>query len=108
MQKSNLKYVGLIILVSLCCLFGMNFLLQIDLQNIIYPDSLGYHEAAKNLYIFARGHNYRPMLLAAIHGFPYLLGGNDSTIYQVSFYLNLMCWLGFAIALFLVDRKSVV
>jgi hypothetical protein len=83
------KFHILIILIGLCCLFGINYFLQISSQNIIYPDTFAYHDAAKNLYVFYRGHNYRPMLLAAIHGLPYLFGATDQAIFEFSFYLNL-------------------
>jgi hypothetical protein len=83
----------------------VNFLLQIDLQNIIYPDSEGYHDAAKSLYLHAKGQNCRPILLAIIQGFPYIFGASDSIIFSSSFYINLFCWLGFSIVLFEISKN---
>jgi hypothetical protein len=76
-------------------------------QGIIYPDATGYHEAAKNLYVFLRGHNYRPILMAAITGFPYLFGSADAFIYEYSFYVNLICWLVSSLLLFEILKQFI-
>ena len=89
-----------LIIIGLSILTIINGLLQFDIQNIIYPDSESYYEAAKNVYIYNIGHNYRPMIMAAINGFPYLFGCSDAFIYEFSFYVNLFCWLATALVLF--------
>ena len=83
----------------------INFILQLNLQNIIYPDSESYYEAAKNVYIYHIGHNYRPMVMAAINGIPYLFGCSDAFIYEFSFYVNVFCWLVTSLLLFEILRS---
>jgi hypothetical protein len=89
-----------LVLTGLAWIYLFGFLTQIGDQGIIYPDSRSYCEAARNLYVFHRGHNYRPMLLALINGFPYLFGGSDAAIYAFSYFVNLFCWLAFPLVLF--------
>lgn len=105
MKITNLKYHLLIVLTGLTVLFTVNLLLQIDLQNIIYPDSEGYHDAAKSLYLHAKGQNCRPILLAIIQGFPYVFGATDADIFSSSFYINLFSWLGFSIVIFEISKE---
>lgn len=94
------KYHFFLIVIGLSILTLVNGLLQFDIQNIIYPDSESYYEAAKNVYVYHIGHNYRPMVMAAINGIPYLFGCSDAFIYEFSFYVNLFCWLATALVLF--------
>jgi hypothetical protein len=90
----------LLIAIALGWLAVFAFLSQIDGQGIIYPDSTSYLESAKNLYVFHRGHNYRPLLMAAINGIPYLFGFGDAAVYEFGFYVNVFCWMISAIILF--------
>ncbi len=85
----------------------VNHVLQLDIQNHIYPDSESYYEAAKNVYIYHTGHNYRPIVMAAINGIPYLFGCSDAFIYEFSFYVNLFCWLATALVLFEILKSFV-
>jgi hypothetical protein len=94
------RYHLLILFIGLLWVFGFDFLTQMSRQGIIYPDSTSYVEAAKNLYVFHRGHNYRPMLMAFINGLPYLFGGDDDSLIAFSFYVNLFCWLAFLLVFF--------
>lgn len=100
MKNTKYKYYVFILAIGLIVLFCFNYYLQVDLQRIIYPDSGGYHDAAKSLYLHAKGQNCRPILLALIQGFPYVFGASDQDIFHCSFYINLFCWLGFSLVLF--------
>lgn len=99
------NYHILIVLLGLVWISIFDFLTQMSSQGIIYPDSSSYVESAKNLYIFYRGHNYRPILMAIINGFPYLFGSSDETVLAFSFYVNVFCWLAFFIVLFEIFKE---
>src|SRR6478672_3515325 len=101
------KYHFLLIIIGLSVLTLVNGLVQLDVQRVIYPDSESYFEAAKNVYIYHIGHNYRPMVMAAINGIPYLFGCSDAYIYQFSFYVNVFCWLVTALVLFEILKTFV-
>ena len=64
---TNKKYEIGIIAIGLLFLLALTHLLQLDVQSMVYPDSGSYYEAAENVYFYYRGHNLRPMVLAAIH-----------------------------------------
>lgn len=101
------KYHFWLIITGLVCISLFDFLIQMSSQGIIYPDSTGYHASAKNLYVFYRGHNYRPILMAFINGFPYFFGSSDSFIYTYSFYVNLICWLASFLLLFEILKQFI-
>jgi hypothetical protein len=98
------KYHLLLVLMALLWISAFDFLTQMSLQNIIYPDSNSYRAASENLYIFYRGDNYRPILMAAIFGIPYLFGFGDTAIYTFSFYVNLFCWIGSVLVFFEIGK----
>ncbi|MFT3796797.1 hypothetical protein [Flavobacterium sp.] len=79
-------------------------LLQLHLQTYISHDALSYQQSAENLYVYHRGHNYRPMLMAALTGIPYLFGGGNASVYLFSYGLNWVCWLGSILVLFEILR----
>lgn len=97
---SHYRYPLLLIVIGLSLLGAFDYLTQISSQGILYPDSFSYVESAKNLYIFHRGHNYRPLLMALLNGIPYVFGASDATIVSFSLYVNVLCWLGFHLVLF--------
>jgi hypothetical protein len=99
------KFHILLIIIGLLWIFLFDALTQMASQGIIYPDSFSYCESAKNLYVFHRGHNYRPILMAVINGLPYLFGGNDASVYAFSFYVNLFCWLASSLVLFEIGKS---
>ena len=101
------KFQVLLLSIGIIVLAFVNYVLQLDIQNQIYPDSESYFEAAKNVYIYHTGHNYRPIVMAAINGIPYLFGCSDAFIYEFSFYVNLFCWLATALVLFEILKSFV-
>lgn len=101
------KYHFLIIFVGLCCLETLNFLLQLDRQTLVYPDSSNYLESAQKMYYKFTGHYYRPIVMAFITGIPYLFGSSDAGIFKWSFVVNVFCWLGTSIVLFEIMKDFV-
>lgn len=99
------KYHFFLVLIGLSLLTVVNGLLHFDKQNIIYADSESYLATAKNLYQNLSGQNYRPMLIAVIHGIPYLFSNSDALVFEFSFYLNLLCWLATGLVLFEILRN---
>lgn len=99
------KYQILISIIGLIWVMVFNFLIQMDSQGIIYPDSHSYRDAAKDLFFFYKGYATRPILMAFITGLPYLFGGNDTVIYSFSFYVNLLSWLSFLIVLYEILKE---
>ena len=80
---------------------------QMSSQGVMHSDSYNYQESAKNLYVFYRGHNYRPILMAVINGIPYLFGGSDESIFVFGFYVNLVCWLSTSLLLYEILKKTI-
>lgn len=85
---------------GLLLLLLLNSVLDITGQGYIYNDSDNYREAASLLYRNGMAHYYRPLLMAAITGLPYLFGGDDTDVYRFSLLLNITCWIGTALLLY--------
>ena len=85
----------------------LNFILQLNFQNTVYPDSEDYIIAAKNLFIFHRGHPNRTILMAFITGLPFLFSQNETIILNWSLITNLFCWLGSILILFSILKNYV-
>ena len=96
-----LMFIAIIWLLILCSL------LDIHLQTLIFPDAGNYNESATNLYWHLRGHNYRPILMAAIFGFPLLFGASDIYLYSSAIYINIFLWLSSIILLFEIIQHFV-
>jgi hypothetical protein len=94
------KFELLILFFGVLTLALLNFFLQLDIQTHVYADSDNYLVASKNLMVYFRGHDYRPILMSAINGVPFLFGASDATVYVFSFYVNVFCWLATAVLLF--------
>lgn len=79
--------------------------LSIDAQTIIFPDAGDYNLSATNLYHHFRGHCYRPMLMAAIYGFPLLFGATAFDLYTIAIYINIVLWLVTILILFEIVKN---
>lgn len=99
------KYQIILIFLGLIWITFLNELLQIRNQNIIYSDSDNYREAAIFFYHDFKVHHYRPVGMALIFGLPYLFGGDDTAIYNFSFIINIISWLGIALLVFSFLKK---
>jgi hypothetical protein len=98
------KFELLLIIVGITVLVVADFFLQMSSQTMIFPDSDNYLVAAKNLMVFHRGHDYRPIVMSFIYGIPFLFGASDATVYVFSFYINVFCWLATAVLIFQICK----
>ena len=101
------KYHFLILLIALFWISLFDFITQMSSQGVMHSDSFNYQESAKNLYIFFRGHNYRPILMALINGIPYVFGGSDESIFAFGFYVNILSWIGSILLFFEISKEFV-
>ena len=101
------KYYIFILFIGIVWILVFDFITQMSSQGVMHSDSHSYQESAKNLYIFFTGQIYRPILMAAITGIPYLFGGSDESIFIFSFYVNLFCWLATFLLLFEILKEFV-
>jgi len=97
---NKFKYQLLLLLISLILISFLSFLLQLNVQTFVYADSENYLESIKNLFLFHRGHPYRPILMAFINGIPYLLYNSDQFIFKWSCFVNWICWFSTQLLLF--------
>ena len=93
-------YHFILVAIGLLWLSVLMGLLDISNQTLIYPDAGDYNLSATNLYWYFRGHCYRPMLMAAIYGFPLLFGASDFDLYGIAIYINVFLWLATILILF--------
>ena len=101
MKIINFKYQFLLVVIGLVWINLFDFLLQLSLQNTICNDATNYVEAATMLFQNGQTHYFRPSVLAFLHGIPFLFGvENISEIYAFSYYLNILCWLGFSLVFY--------
>ena len=99
------KYQIALLLIGIAWIALLNELLDIKDQNVIYTDCDNYRESADFFYHYFKAHYYRPFGMAIIFGLPYLFGGDDASIYDFSFYINIASWLGTALLLFSFLKK---
>ena len=93
-----------IVIIGLLWLQVLNAMLQLGVQQLIFPDSQDYLLAAKDLFLNHDVNAYRALLMTVITGFPYLFGSADAGIFHWSFIVNVCCWLGTALLIFDMAR----
>lgn len=93
-------YHFILVAIGLLWLAVLMGLLDISAQTLIYPDAGDYNLSATNFYLYFRGHCYRPMLMAAIYGFPLLFGASAFDLYGIAIYINVFLWLATILILF--------
>lgn len=87
------KFEFLLVLIGTLLLLFYYFAFEIYNQHLIYPDTESYISAADSLYFHARGHNLRPLVLAAIHGFPFLFTSTKQELIQFNILTNYFCFI---------------
>lgn len=83
------SYLISLVIIGLLWLLAFDYLTQMSVQGIVYPDSNSYRSAGENLYVFYRGDHYRPLLIAGICGIPYFFGLGADAVYQWSVWVNI-------------------
>lgn len=101
------KYHIFILFIAVIWISFFDFMTQMSSQGVMHSDSFNYQEAAKNLIVFHTGHIYRPILMSAITGVPYLFGSSDEAVFSFSFYVNLFCWFASFLLLFEILKTFV-
>lgn len=101
------KYEFLLLVLSLLLINSLSYLLQLNIQSIIYLDSGSYYESAENVYYYYRGHNLRPMVLALIHGIPFLFTNSPMEVYANTYYINLFCWIGSTLLIYKIAQHYI-
>lgn len=104
MSKAKRWYL-LLIAVGIAVLTAVQGILRVTNQDFIFPDSVTYLEAAKNLYHDFRPHDIRPIFLALLNGIPLAFGGGDNSVFMWSYALNAACFIGTALLLFTLLRQ---
>lgn len=97
---SKYKFEILIVLISFLWIEFLNFILQLNIQNMISPDADSYFESAYDLYFFQKGHAYRPIFLALIHGIPFLFGCTNWEVFKACYPINFLFWIGSTVLVF--------
>ncbi|WP_297332854.1 hypothetical protein [Flavobacterium sp.] len=112
MELKGRNFYYVLTTISLLWVAFLYFALDVSAQTFIFPDSDNYREAASFLYHDLKSHPYRPLVMSAITGIPYLFGLGDSAVYTFSFFVNVISWLGSSLLLFslikniLPERKA--
>lgn len=104
MLKTKRWYL-LLILVGIVLLMMVQGVLRVTDQDFIFPDSVTYLEAAKNLYHDFRPHDTRPIFLAFLNGIPLAFGFGDNSVFVWSYALNAVCFIATALLLFALLRQ---
>jgi hypothetical protein len=94
-----------LIIVGLLFLLLLSAALQLLQQRYFFPDSTSYFNAAVQLYHHFEPNDIRPMLIAAINGFPLVFGFPDNSISLWSIVINAVCWLSTILMLFEILKK---
>lgn len=97
---TRFRYEIVLVLSGLAILLLLGGLLDVFGDPAFFPDSREYLESARNLYTGPRGHQYRPLLMAALSGLPYLFGAGDAGVSGWIVVLNTAAWLGTALVIF--------
>ncbi|MGK4567642.1 hypothetical protein [Flavobacterium sp. 3HN19-14] len=100
----RLRFHMLLVVFALLWLNIFDFISQMSIQGVIYPDCSSYLSAAKSLYQLHIGNQYRPMGIAAIIGFPLLFGFSDDAVFEFGYFVNVICWIGTTLIIFEIAR----
>lgn len=89
---SKFKYEYLLTFVAILWILLFSYILQLKCDYTLENDEGGYLFAAKKLYLNLKVDEGRPLIIAAINGFPLLFGYSENYIFKWSGIINLLCW----------------
>lgn len=107
-MKSKFKYHLLLLLIGSINLIVINYLLQLNSQQLVGNDSLNYIESAQFLYNDCKAHYYRPFVMAFITGLPLLFSNSVTYLYDFSLIVNIISWFSTIIILFEIAKHYLV
>lgn len=107
-MKSKFKYHILLLLIGIINLIVLNYLLQLNSQQLILNDSLNYIESAQFLYNDFKAHYYRPFVMAFITGLPLLFSNSVAYLSDFSLIVNVFSWLSTTLILFEIAKHYLV
>lgn len=96
-----------LVFIGFLWIFILNFLLQISLQNYVYPDTESYIRASEDLYFSYKPNDIRPSLIALINGFPLLFGFSKTTLFLWNSSVNLVFWFANVLLIFGLSSKII-
>lgn len=99
------KHPFILIAIGMVWIVFLNFILQINCQTFVFPDSESYLLASENLYHFHKTDIIRPSLIAAINGFPLLFGFSKSTLFLWNTFVNLISWFAIVVLIYQMVSK---
>jgi hypothetical protein len=104
---ARIKYEYLLIAIALLWILFFSFSIQLAPYFSIIGDDGSYLYAARLLYFNSQLDNTRPLLIAVIHGAPYLFGFTDSVVIKWGIFINFLSWFFTAVLLFKIGSKIV-
>ena len=94
------KFYFLLLLIASSWLLFFSFVIQLKMNFLLEGDEPGYFQAAQKLYSSFRLDDGRPLLIAAINGFPLLFGLKIDWLNYWIFLINVFSWLATAFFIF--------
>ena len=104
---SKIKYEYVLLLIALIWVLFFSFAIQLNPGFSLVGDDGSYLTAAKRLYLEMKIDEGRPLLIAAINGFPLLFGFSDSIVIKWGLLVNFCCWFSTILLLFKIISGNV-
>lgn len=84
----------------------LNYVLNLNQQSYIFPDSFTYIQAAEKWYLSGQSDATRPLLIAMINGTPLAFGYTKEALFSWSLAVNTFAWMATLLFLFEILRKQ--
>lgn len=110
MIKNNKEEVVLT-LIGLIWISVFHFLMQLNDQTYIFPDTNSYLFSIKQLFFEFKFNDHRPFLFSFLNGIPLLFNFSVESVFKWSLFLNVFSWLGtilliYRILKYLINKKT--
>lgn len=96
-----------LVIFALIWIILLTFLCQIKISNSVVGDEGSFLKAALKLYHQKLPSDDRPLLIAAIQGFPLLFKLPIQSVYIWSFFINCVCWILSSLLIFKICKIKV-
>jgi hypothetical protein len=104
---SKIKYEYLLLIIASLWLMFFAFLLQYNQQTYIFPDSYSYLLSIKQFFFEFKLNDHRPFLFSLLNGIPLLFNLSIDTIFEWSFFLNIISWLGIILLIYKISSTFI-